>query len=83
MKFFASIAMIVLANAAMAQSSPTPKTAVDQLIPWLLNEDQQFAASHSTKSSWMLPAKKCSDLTRTTQSISAWQRRSARHPTKR
>ena len=42
MKFFASIAMIVLANAAMAQSSPTPKTAVDQLIPWLLDEDQQL-----------------------------------------
>ncbi|PYI99691.1 MAG: hypothetical protein DMF00_10300 [Verrucomicrobia bacterium] len=42
MKFFASIAMIVLANAAMAQLSPTPKAAVDQLIPWLLNEDQQL-----------------------------------------
>ena len=42
MKFFASIAMIVLANAAMAQLSPTPKAAVDQLIPWLLDEDQQL-----------------------------------------
>jgi hypothetical protein len=41
-KFFASIAMIVLANAAMAQLSPTPKAAVDQLIPWLLDEDQQL-----------------------------------------
>src|SRR5216110_1808187 len=42
MKFFASIAMIVLANGAMAQLSTTPKAAVDQLIPWLLNEDQQL-----------------------------------------
>ena len=42
MRFFASIAMIMLANAAMAQLSPTPKAAVDQLIPWLLDEDQQL-----------------------------------------
>jgi hypothetical protein len=41
-KFFASIAMIVLANAAMALLSPAPKAAVDQLIPWLLDEDQQL-----------------------------------------
>jgi len=41
-KFFASIAMIVLANDAMAQLSTTPKAAVDQLIPWLLDEDQQL-----------------------------------------
>jgi hypothetical protein len=41
-KFSASIAMIVLANAAMAQLSPAPKAAVDQLIPWLLDEDQQL-----------------------------------------
>src|SRR5207245_9450210 len=34
--------MIVLANAAMAQLSPAPKAAVDQLIPWLLDEDQQL-----------------------------------------
>ena len=42
MKFFASIAMIVLANAAMALLSPAPKAAVDRLIPWLLDEDQQL-----------------------------------------
>ena len=40
MKFLASTAMIVLASAAMAQ--PAPKGAVDQLIPWLLDEDQQL-----------------------------------------
>src|SRR5947209_14293309 len=34
--------MIVLANAAMAQLSPAPKAAVDQLIPWLLDENQQL-----------------------------------------
>ncbi len=33
---------LMLAAAAMAQSSPAPNTAVDQLIPWLLNEDQQL-----------------------------------------
>ena len=42
MKVRASIAMIVLASAAMAQLSPAPKAAVDQLIPWLLDEDQQL-----------------------------------------
>jgi hypothetical protein len=41
-KVLASIAMIVLASAAMAQLSPEPKAAVDQLIPWLLDEDQQL-----------------------------------------
>jgi len=40
LKFLASIAMIVLASAAMAQRAP--KAAVDQLIPWLLDEDQQL-----------------------------------------
>jgi hypothetical protein len=28
-------------RAAMAQSSTAPKGAVDQLIPWLLDEDRQ------------------------------------------
>jgi hypothetical protein len=32
----------MLAAAAMAQSSPLANTAVDQLIPWLLDEDQQL-----------------------------------------
>jgi len=41
-KFFALIAMILLASAAIGQLSPAPKAAVDQLIPWLLNEDQQL-----------------------------------------
>jgi len=41
-KFLASIAMIVLASTAMAQLSPAPKAAVDQLIPWLLDEDEQL-----------------------------------------
>src|SRR4029077_5985101 len=34
--------MIVLASAAMAPLSSAPKAAVDQLIPWLLDEDQQL-----------------------------------------
>ena len=42
MKFLASIAKIVLANAAMAQLSSAPKAEVDQLIPWLLDEDQRL-----------------------------------------
>jgi hypothetical protein len=41
-KFLALIAMILLASAAIAQLSPAPKAAVDQLIPWLLDEDQQL-----------------------------------------
>jgi len=82
-KFSASIAMIVLANAAMAQLSPAPKAAVDQLIPWLLDEDQQLRGVPFAKSSCILPEKKCSGLTRTTQSISASQKQLARHPMKR
>src|SRR5215468_286390 len=51
MRFIALIAMTCVAGAALAQSavalleSPTPATAkpaVDQLIPWLLDEDQQL-----------------------------------------
>jgi hypothetical protein len=51
MRFIALIAMTCVARAALAQSSvallqsPTPATAkpaVDQLIPWLLDEDQQL-----------------------------------------
>ena len=42
MRFLASITLIMLAAAAMAQSSPVANTAVDQLIPWLLDEDQQL-----------------------------------------
>jgi len=41
-RFIATIAIILLASAAIAQLSPAPKTAVDQLIPWLLDEDQQL-----------------------------------------
>jgi len=41
-RFIATIAIILLAGAAIAQLSPAPKTAVDQLIPWLLDEDQQL-----------------------------------------
>jgi hypothetical protein len=41
-KFLASIAMVVLTSAAITQLSPEPKAAVDQLIPWLLDEDQQL-----------------------------------------
>src|SRR4051794_16504806 len=33
---------IAVASAALAQNSPPPKTPVDQLIPWLLDEDQQL-----------------------------------------
>jgi hypothetical protein len=35
-------AAIALASAALAQISPAPKGSVDQLIPWLLNEDQEL-----------------------------------------
>jgi hypothetical protein len=36
------VAMAMLASAAMAQSPTAPKRAVDQLIPWLLDEDRQL-----------------------------------------
>src|SRR5437773_7054657 len=34
--------MILLASAAIGQLSPAPKAAVDQLIPWILNADEQL-----------------------------------------
>jgi hypothetical protein len=42
MRFIPWFATIGLASAGLAQTSPAPKTPVDQLIPWLLNEDQQL-----------------------------------------
>jgi len=42
MRFIPWFAAIALANASLAQTSPAPKAPVDQLIPWLLNEDQQL-----------------------------------------
>jgi hypothetical protein len=42
MRFIPCFAVIGLANACLAQTSPAPKEPVDQLIPWLLDEDQQL-----------------------------------------
>jgi hypothetical protein len=42
MRFIAWFGAIGLGTAALAQTSPSPKAPVDQLIPWLLNEDQQL-----------------------------------------
>ena len=42
MRFIPWFAAIGLASACLAQTSPSPKGPVDQLIPWLLNEDQQL-----------------------------------------
>jgi hypothetical protein len=44
MRFLPSITLIILAAAAMGQPPPAPNTPVDQLIPWLLDEDQQLRA---------------------------------------
>ena len=42
MRFIPWFAAIGLASAALAQTLPSSKGPVDQLIPWLLNEDQQL-----------------------------------------
>ncbi len=42
MRFIRWFAAIRLASACLAQTSPSPKGPVDQLIPWLLDEDQQL-----------------------------------------
>ena len=42
MRFIRWFAAIGLASAGLAQTSPAPKPPVDQLIPWLLDEDQQL-----------------------------------------
>jgi hypothetical protein len=41
-RFLTAITITVLANVAIAQPSSAPEAAVDQLIPWLLDEDQQL-----------------------------------------
>jgi hypothetical protein len=41
MRFLHWFAAIGLANAGFAQTSPAPKAPVNQLIRWLLDEDQQ------------------------------------------
>ena len=42
MRFIPWFAAIGRASAALAQTSPAPRGHVDQLIPWLLDEDQQL-----------------------------------------
>ena len=42
MRFIRWVAVIGLASAVLAETSPTPKRPVDQLIPWLLDEDKQL-----------------------------------------
>jgi hypothetical protein len=42
MRFIPWFAAIAQVSAALAQPSPPPKGPVDQLIPWLLDEDQQL-----------------------------------------
>ena len=42
MRFIYWVAVTALASAALAQRSPAPKGPVGQLIPWLLDEDQQL-----------------------------------------
>jgi len=42
MRFVPWFVAIGLASAALAQTSPGRKGALDQLIPWLLDEDQQL-----------------------------------------
>ena len=42
MRFVPWVAATVVASAALAQTSPPANKPVDQLIPWLLDEDQQL-----------------------------------------
>jgi hypothetical protein len=42
MRFIRWFAVIGMASAVLAETSPTPKRPVDQLIPWLLDEEQQL-----------------------------------------
>lgn len=42
MRFIRWFAVIGLVSAVLAEISPTPKRPVDQLIPWLLDTDQQL-----------------------------------------
>ena len=42
MRFIPWFTAIGLASSCLSQTSPAPKGPMDQLIPWLLNEDQQL-----------------------------------------
>ena len=42
MRFIHWFVAIGLASVGLAQTSPSPKGPIDQLIPWLLDEDQQL-----------------------------------------
>jgi hypothetical protein len=42
MRFIAWVAATALASVAVAQKSPAPDGPVDQLLPWLLDEEQQL-----------------------------------------
>jgi hypothetical protein len=42
MRLVGWFAALALPGAALAQTSPAPRAPVDQLIPWLLHEDQQL-----------------------------------------
>jgi len=42
MRFIPWFAVISLTSITVAQTSPAPKGPVDQLVPWLLDEDQQL-----------------------------------------
>jgi hypothetical protein len=87
-KFIAFIAITGVVAGAWAQSanvrpkSAPPATAqapIDQLIPWLLDEDQQLRGVPFSEV-LIPPAKKSFPLMHATQSISASQKRSAPPP---
>jgi hypothetical protein len=89
MRFIGFIAIASLVSAAWAQSANVqPKSArpatvqapIDQLIPWLLDEDQQLRGVPFGEVIFDTTGKKSFRLMRTTQSISASQKRSAPPP---
>ena len=83
MRLLASITLIMLAAAAMAQSSPGANTAVDQLIPWLLDEDQQLRGVPFSEVIFDTTGKKMLPFDASNPGISASQKRLAQLAMKR
>src|SRR5437016_3671567 len=73
-RFIACVAAIALASGALAQISPAPKRPVDQLIPWLLDEEQELRGVSFSEVIFDTTGKKCCRSMRTTQSIGASQK---------
>ena len=77
MRFIPWFAAIGLASACLAQTSPVPKRPVEQLIPWLLDEDQQLRGVPFSELIFDATGRKVLPFERNNAAISVSRKRSA------